>query len=535
MLFGNKNKIKPLILCILDGWGYASPWGGNAVSEANTPNFDRLWRDFPHTLLLSSGEAVGLPGHEMGNSEVGHLNLGAGRVVRQDILRINSSIEDRSFFQNPVLKAAVSHAEKFGSKIHLLGLLSDGGVHSHIDHLFALLDFFKNQNVRAPVFIHAITDGRDTDPMSGLQFFDKLLRKLKETGLGNVATIAGRYYAMDRDHRFERTSLAYENMVNGSDSAVSSPLKAMSAYYAKGITDEFIPPTLINHDGLISDNDAIVFFNFRADRARQITTFLVDSQFRQYRRSKILKGIFFVSMIPYYERDMGVNLPIHSAFAPELLPNTLSEIFSENKLRQFHTAETEKYAHVTYFFNGAREEAFPGEDRALVHSPKVATYNLMPEMSADGVLMETLKAIDRGIYSFILTNFANADMVGHTGDLKATILACEKVDECLGKVILETEKLGGVLLVTADHGNAEEMINLETGTPQTEHTTNPVPFILVDKKFSLRPTPGASLSYVAPTICDIIKLKKPQEMTGSGLISKNGVAVVGNDVIEYKV
>jgi len=537
MIFSKKKKIKPVVLCVLDGWGYAANWGGNAIAEAETPNFDHLWRHYPHRTLLASGESVGLPGHEMGNSEVGHLNLGAGRIVRQDILRLNKAIKSGNFFRNPVLKKAVEYAQKKKSKIHLMGLVSDGGVHSHLDHLFALLDFLKKEKIKNNVYIQAFTDGRDTDPMSGLQYLNRLIKKTREVGLGKIATICGRYWAMDRDKRLDRTSSAYENMIAGSKSHLfDSPLKAMSRYYAKGITDEYIPPTLIDRNGLLSDGDVIIFFNFRADRARQITTFIVDRNFRGYRRSKILNEIFFVSMIPYYEQEMGLEIPIHSAFKPEIIKNTLAEIISKANLKQFHIAETEKYAHVTYFFNGAREEPFAGEDRVIIPSPKVPIYDKTPAMSAAKIADQLVSALRKDIYSFLLVNFANPDMVGHTGNLKATISACEKVDQSLGKIWQEIRRDNGTLLLVADHGNAEEMLNLITGESQTEHTNNPVPFIVADKIKGLKNDPQASLSSVAPTICDIMNLEKPKEMTGKSLILKNGKdAYRDHDVIEYKV
>lgn len=523
--------MKSIILIILDGWGYAPAWGGNAITQADTPIFDNLWRNYPHTTIQASGAYVGLPGHEMGNSEVGHLNLGAGRVVRQDIKRINSSIEDGSFFKNKVFLRAMREAKKKNRKIHLLGLVSDGGVHSHIKHLFALLELAKKEKVN-DTYLQVITDGRDTDPLSGISHLTHLINKIKELGIGKIATICGRYYAMDRDSKYDRTNLAYEAMVLGAGEKSENPLHAISKSYKDGVSDEFIKPIVVDKSGLIENGDSVIFFNFRSDRTRQLTSFLVDRHFNKFRRKKVLDDIFFVSMVPYYDYDLG--LPIHPAFTPKLVEMPLAQVISENNLAQFHVAETEKYAHITYFFNGAREDPFPGEDRVLVPSSKVPTYDLKPEMSADKVANETLKAIKSGKYKFIVVNFANPDMVGHTGIMEAAIKAVEKVDECIGKLMEEIKKQKINAIITADHGNIETMIDINTGEPHTEHTTNPVPLIFYNND-NLRILPGAALCNVAPTILELLDLKKPIQMNKEDLIAKDGEEVKNPDIIEYRV
>jgi 2,3-bisphosphoglycerate-independent phosphoglycerate mutase len=480
-------------------------------------------------MLYASGQYVGLPGHEMGNSEVGHLNLGAGRVVWQDIQRINSAIEDGSFFKNKVFLRAINQVKKKNKKLHLLGLVSDGGVHSHIDHLFALLELAKKEGAKK-VYIHAITDGRDTDPLSGITYLSHLQAKIKKLGMGIIATICGRYFAMDRDSKYDRTSAAYELLVSGTGNKAEDPLHAISESYKNGVSDEFIKPTLIDRGGLVEDGDSVIFFNFRSDRARQISSMLVNKNFDAIKRKKTLTDLFLVSMIPYYEFDLG--LPIYPAFTPKMVKNPLAELISNKGLTQFHTAETEKYAHVTYFFNGAHENPFPGEDRVLVPSPKVPTYDLKPEMSAEGVLDEVLKAIKKDKYSFILVNFANPDMVGHTGVFEATVKAVEKVDICVGKLLEESTKKNIPVIITADHGNAETMINVDTGEPNTEHTTNPVPIILHNHQ-QLRILGKASLCNVAPTILELLDINKPIEMNAESLIAKGGDKTQESNVIEY--
>ncbi|MBU2595330.1 2,3-bisphosphoglycerate-independent phosphoglycerate mutase [Patescibacteria group bacterium] len=523
--------MKSIILIILDGWGYAPAWGGNAITESKTPNFDKLWKNYPHTTLQASGSYVGLPGHEMGNSEVGHLNLGAGRVVSQDIKRINKSIIEGNFFNNKVLLRAIQEAKRNNKKLHLLGLVSDGGVHSHIKHLYALLKLAQKEKL-SNVYIHLITDGRDSDPLSGITHLTHLVNKIKELDVGRIATICGRYYAMDRDSKFDRTNLAYEAIVMGVGQRADDPQHAISESYKNGISDEFIKPIILDKNGLIEDGDSVICFNFRSDRARQITSFLVDKNFKKFRRKKILNDLFFVTMVPYYDYDLG--LPIHPAFSPEVVKMPLAQVVSEANLKQFHVAETEKYAHVTFFFNGAREKPFEGEKRILIPSPKVPTYDLKPQMSAKEVTSETIKAIKSQKYGFILINFANPDMVGHTGVFEAAVKAVETIDESLGRLMEEIKKQKMNAIITADHGNVETMIDINTGEPYTEHTTNPVPFILFNND-NLKILPNAALSNVAPTILDLMDLKKPILMNSESLIAKDGESAKDPGIIEYRV
>lgn len=523
--------MKNVVLIILDGWGYAPAWGGNAITESRTPTFDDLWKNYPHTTIQASGAYVGLPGHEMGNSEVGHLNLGAGRIVRQDIKRINSAIEDGSFFRNKVFLRAMREAKKKDKKMHFIGLVSNGGVHSHIEHLFALLKLAKDEKLRK-VYIHVITDGRDTDPLSGISHITNLVNKIKEIGVGKIATISGRYFAMDRDSKYDRTNLAYEAMVSGVGKKGKDPQHEISESYKNGVSDEFIKPIIIDKNGMIEDGDSVICFNFRSDRARQITSFLVDKNFNKFKRKTVLKDLFYVTMIPYYDYDLG--LAIHTAFSPRVVKTPLADVISEAKLKQFHIAETEKYAHVTYFFNGAHEQPFEGEDRILVPSPKVPTYDLKPEMSAKEVTEETIKAIKKKKYSFILINFANPDMVGHTGVMEAAVKAVETVDICLGKIMAEIKNNKYNAIITADHGNVETMIDINTGEPYTEHTTNPVPLILYNSD-NLHISSDASLRNVAPTVLELMGLKKPIVMNGESLIAKDGEQLKNPDIIEYRV
>lgn len=513
--------IKPLILIILDGWGSAPAWGGNAISQAKTPNFDQLWRSYPHTTLGASGQFVGLPGHEQGNSEVGHLNIGAGRVVWQDSSRINQAIKDGSFFNNQVFLEAINHAKTNNSNLHLMGLLSTGGIHSRSEHLYALLELAKRQQFER-VFLHLFTDGRDTAPMSALQQISHLEKRIRELGIGKIATVSGRYFAMDRDHHWDRIKYAYFAMADGIGPEYPSANQAISANYRQGRSDEFIIPSVItdeNNNPLarIDDHDSLIFFNFRSDRARQITSAFADTDFKEFNRSKTIFDLYFVSIIPYgAERELKFD--IKSAFASPAIINTLASVLAEDNLAQFHIAETEKYAHTTYFFNGGREEPFPLEERVLVPSVKVPTFDLAPEMSVHHITKELLARIKSKKYSLILANFANADMVGHSGNLKATIEACEAVDHCLGQLFALVNDLGATMMVTADHGNAEEMLDPKTGQINTEHSCNPVPFILVNgPEIKFLKTNGV-LADIAPTILQIMQLCKPKEMTGVSLI-----------------
>ncbi len=515
------NKIRPVVLLILDGWGYAPNWGGNATSIAMTPNFDRAWRNYSHTTLCASGECVGLPGHERGNSEVGHLNLGAGMIPKQDNTIIDNAIKDNSFFTNSTLVEAIDHAQKNNSNLHIMGILSNGDIHGNIRHLFALLDLCYQQNFKN-VYIHGFTDGRDTEPMAALSFVYQLEKKFSQIGFGKIATLSGRYYAMDRDDHWERIEKVYNAMTQGIGDKAISAQKAITNSYSQGIQDEFIVPTVItdtkdNPIATVNDHDSLIFFNFRSDRAREISMAFMEDKFDFFKRKKI-NHLFYAGMIPYgYEQELKFNFK--SAFGQEKIINPLAKVLSDNNLKQLHIAETEKYAHVTYFFNGGIEKSFKNEDRVLIPSPRVASYAQKPEMSVDKITEQLLLKIKK--YDFIVANFANGDMVGHTGDFNAAVRACEAIDNCLGKVISEVLRLNGVLLVLADHGNVEQMVNIKTGQPDTEHTNNPVPFMVVGKS-SLIGKPklvsNGILSDVAPTILNLIGISKPKEMTGKNLI-----------------
>ena len=476
---------KPFILMVLDGWGYSKEKKWNAINNAKVPNFDFYWENCPHSLLKASGEAVGLPRGFIGGSEVGHAHLGAGRLIKQEMVKIDESIEDGSFFRSKNLIRA-----KKNKRIHLMGLLSDSGVHSHIRHLFALLNFFKDNEV----YVHCFLDGRDTPPKSA----EKYLKMLESRG-ATIATISGRYYSMDRDKRWIRTKKAFDCIARGKGRMMSPWRKALKYAYSHGESDEFVTPTIVNNQGIISGNDSVVFFNFRTDRTKQLSEMLLDKT-----------KVFFVSMVKYED-----NFKDNYLFSFEGEKNTLGEVISNHRLRQLRLAETEKYAHVTYFFNNERSEPFRGESRIMVPSPRIATYDLKPEMSAFKVKNLLIKNMSR--YDFIVVNFANADMVGHSGNMKATIKACEAVDRCLGEVIAKMKTLGGTAIIVGDHGNAE-MKRDRSGNPQTAHTTNPVPCILINNsECKLR---NGSLYDVAPTILELMKIRKPREMTGGSLISK---------------
>jgi len=475
----------PLVaLVILDGWGCAPPGPGNAVELADTPNFDRLWRTYPHTTLVASGQAVGLPPGQMGNSEVGHLTIGSGRVLFQDLMRVNQSIQDGSFFENAVLRAAFER----GDRTHLLGLVSHGGVHSHIDHVKALLAFAPEKT-----WIHAFTDGRDVSPHSAV-------RDLAELPIDRIATVAGRYYAMDRDQRWERTQLAFDAIVDGTGEHAQDPIEAVRSSYERGITDEFIEPVVIGErPRLDPSRDSAIFFNFRPDRARQLTQKLIDA------------GTDITTMTRY-----RADLDAPAVFGEQDVHETLAEVLAEHHVPQLHVAETEKYAHVTYFFNGGREREWTGETRVLVPSPRdVPSYDHKPQMSADEVATRFVEELERKRYAFAVVNFANPDMVGHTGSIPATVKAVETVDACLGKVVAAVEAKGGVSLVTADHGNAEQMLEADGTSPHTAHTTNLVPLIVTDPRVALRDT--GELSDLAPTVLDFLGFKQPLQMTQKGL------------------
>lgn len=500
------------ILCILDGWGISPKTFGNAILKASTPNMDFFSQHFPHTKLSCSGEAVGLPEGQMGNSEVGHLNLGAGRIVYQDLVRINIAIRNGEFFQNPIFLNAMRIAREKGSALHLLGLVSDGGVHSHLNHLFALLEMAK-QNGLSKVYIHAFLDGRDTPPKVAENYLHLLTDKIKELGVGQIVTISGRYYAMDRDKRWERLKKAYDALVLGEGEKADNVFDALRFSYEQGLSDEFVLPTVIRENSQspisIKDGDVVIHFNFRADRARELTWALTQKDFDGFQRP-VCPQVHYVCMTMY---DENLDLPV--AFPQHLLKNTLGEVISNLPQSQLRIAETEKYAHVTYFFSGGREDPFPLEDRVLIPSPKVPTYDLKPEMSAFEVCAEVIKRLSEEKYKLIVLNFANLDMVGHTGVFEAAVKAAEAVDQCLGKIWLSCQDHGYFMVVTADHGNAEEMINPIDLTPITAHTTNPVPFIFIsEEETDLKMRSDGILADVAPTILKIMRIPQPKEMTG---------------------
>lgn len=507
---------RPIALVILDGWGINDACVNNAVCQAKKPVLDDLFSRYPSTRLNASGLAVGLPEGQMGNSEVGHLNIGAGRIVYQDLTRISKSIRDGDFFQNPVLRQVMEKVKLRGSKLHLMGLLSDGGVHSHNTHLYALVRLAKSLGL-SQVCIHAFLDGRDTPPKSGAGYLRALEEELAAIGIGRIATVSGRFWAMDRDNRWDRVEKAYRALALGEGRRSESSAKAIEEAYAAGQTDEFVEPHVIAPAdltaGTIDDGDGIIFFNFRADRAREITRVFTDPEFSGFIRPKTPELGAFVCMTEY---DETFGLPV--AFPPETYPNLLGEVISKAGLTQLRIAETEKYAHVTFFFNGGSETPFPGEDRVLIPSPKdVATYDLKPAMSAPAVTDEVVDRVMSGKYDFIVLNFANPDMVGHTGNLEAATTAMETVDACLGRVVETVLAAGGTLLVTADHGNCEQMTD-GNGQPHTAHTANPVPLLLIDPDL-----PGAALQEgiladLAPTILSLMKLEKPEEMTGQSLL-----------------
>ncbi|MBC8384441.1 MAG: 2,3-bisphosphoglycerate-independent phosphoglycerate mutase [Candidatus Cloacimonetes bacterium] len=506
------NKV---LLLILDGFGMSGSTHGNAIAAADTPNYDKFYETNPHARLITSGTKVGLPDGVMGNSEVGHLNMGAGRIVYQLNSLIDKKISEGEFFSNQALLKAIDHSKKNRSKLHLFGLLSDGNVHSHNTHLWAVLEFCKKQG-QNDVFFHAFMDGRDTLPHSGIGFIKEFMEKAGEIGVGRIATISGRYYAMDRDNRWERIERAYQALVFGNGDYFDNPVSAVQSSYDKGITDEFIIPTVITENdkpvAVINDNDAVIFFNYRADRARQITRSFIFDDFQNFQTHKF-KNLKFVSFSEY---DQAFNTKIEVAFRLQSLSNILGEVVSNNGLNQLRLAETEKYAHVTFFFNGGKEDPFQNEDRILVPSPKVATYDLQPEMSAYIVKDKLLEALRSGKYSLIITNFANCDMVGHTGIFDAAVKAVETIDKCLQEIIPICKQLGFSVVLTADHGNAESMLD-ENGNIMTAHSTNDVPVVVsLSSNQSIHLKNGV-LSDIAPTILNIMGIPKPNKMTGNTL------------------
>ena len=503
---------RPLALVILDGWGINENCANNAVCLARTPYIDALFKDFPSTRIVASGMDVGLPEGQMGNSEVGHLNLGAGRIVYQDLTKITKSIQDGDFFTNPAFVQAIDKVQASGGKLHLMGLLSDGGVHSHSNHLYALLELAKRRGLR-DVCVHALLDGRDTPPRSAVDYLAELEERIARIGVGRIATLCGRFYAMDRDNRWERVERAYRALVQGIGQPASDSAAAIAEAYQAGQGDEFVEPRIIGAPGTIDDGDAVIFFNFRADRAREITRALTEKNFTAFAREKTPRLVDFVCLSDY---DATFDLPV--AFPATGNPNILGEIVARAGLRQLRIAETEKYAHVTFFFNGGNEEPFAGEERVLIPSPKeVATYDQKPAMSAPQVADEVVKRIASGAYDLIILNFANPDMVGHTGILAAAIEAMETVDTCLGRVVDAVLAAGGRLLITADHGNCEQMTDAQ-GKPHTAHTTNPVPLILVDPDLRGAKLRQGILADIAPTLLQLLNLEKPLEMTGSSLL-----------------
>ncbi|MBE2976410.1 2,3-bisphosphoglycerate-independent phosphoglycerate mutase [Priestia megaterium] len=506
---------KPVALIILDGFALRDEDKGNAVTHAKKPNFDRFWNEYPHATLQASGEAVGLPEGQMGNSEVGHLNIGAGRIVYQSLTRVNVAIREGEFEQNETLLAAVKHAKEKGTNLHLFGLLSDGGVHSHIEHLYALLRLAKSEGLEK-VYIHGFLDGRDVAPQSAETYLKELNEKIEEYGVGEIATLSGRYYSMDRDKRWERVEKSYRAMVYGEGPSYTSAEECVKDSYENGIYDEFVLPSVITkEDGspvaTIQDEDAVIFYNFRPDRAIQISNTFANEDFRSFDRGeKHPKNLHFVCLTHFSETVDG-----YVAFKPINLDNTLGEVLSQNNLKQLRIAETEKYPHVTFFMSGGREAEFPGETRILIDSPKVATYDLKPEMSAYEVTDALLAEIEGDKQDAILLNFANPDMVGHSGMLEPTVKAIETVDECLGKIVGAILAKGGTAIITADHGNADEVITLE-GNPMTAHTTNPVPVIVTKQGLELRE--DGILGDLAPTMLTLLDVAQPKEMTGKTLI-----------------
>ncbi len=510
---------KPTVLMILDGYGLNDKEQANAVKEAKTPVMDKLMKEYPFVKGYASGLAVGLPDGQMGNSEVGHLNMGAGRIVYQELTRITKEIEDGTFFENKALLEAVENCKKNNSDLHLFGLLSNGGVHSHNTHMYGLLELAKRNGLKN-VYLHAFLDGRDTDPKSGKGFVEQAEAKMKEIGVGEIASVMGRYYVMDRDNRWDRVEKAYKVLAEGEGVSASSAVEAVQQSYDKGENDEFVLPTVVEKDGkpvaTVKDKDSVIFYNFRPDRAREITRTFCDDEFTGFQRKN---GRIKTTFVTFTEYDVTIPNKI-VAFHKTEITNTLGEYLAKNGKTQLRTAETEKYAHVTFFFNGGKEEPNEGEERLLVKSPKVATYDLQPEMSAFQVADGLVDAIKSNKYDVIIVNFANPDMVGHTGVEEAAIKAIEAVDKCVGMAVEAVKEVDGQMFICADHGNAEQLIDYNTGAPFTAHTTNPVPFILVnyDEAYTLRE--GGCLADIAPTLLEMMEMKQPEEMTGKSLLIK---------------
>lgn len=503
---------QPVLLMILDGWGLAPAADNNAAAVAKTPNLDKYFADYPHTTLQASGREVGLPAGQIGNSEVGHLNIGSGRIVYQSLTRISKAIEDGDFFTNPVLVNVMESTKKVGKALHLLGLLSDGGVHSHITHLIALLEMAKKHGLEK-VYVHAFLDGRDVPPKSAVPYVQELEAAMAEIGVGAIATVSGRYYAMDRDKRWERVERAYRTIVQGEGLQEKSAVSGIEKSYAADVTDEFVVPFAVQGvDGRVNAGDGMIFFNFRPDRAREITRALYDEEFPYFERPAAARPVNYACMTQY---DATITAPI--AFPPEDIKDTLGEVLANKGMHQLRIAETEKYAHVIFFFNGGVEEPNKNEERILIPSPKVATYDMQPEMSAEKVTQALLEALDKDEFDVIILNFANPDMVGHTGVMRAAVAAMEKVDECAGRVVDKVLSLNGTVFITADHGNLEKMQD-ENGAPNTAHTTNPVPFILISKE--QHKLHKGILADIAPTMLEILHIEQPAAMTGTSLLEK---------------
>ena len=502
---------KPTVLMILDGYGLRDKTEGNAVALANTPVMDKLMAEYPFVKGNASGLSVGLPDGQMGNSEVGHMNMGAGRIIYQELTKITKSIEDGDFFENKALLAACENVKKNDSALHLMGLVSDGGVHSHITHIYGILELAKRQGIKK-VYVHCFLDGRDTPPASGKEYVEQLEAKMKEIGVGEVASVSGRYYAMDRDNRWDRVQKAYNAIALGEGEHAATAHEAMEQSYANGVTDEFVVPVIVTEGATVQDDDAIIFANFRPDRAREITRAFVDPEFTGFER--VQPKIHYVCMTQYDATIPGVEI----AFKPQSLKNTFGEYISDLGMTQLRIAETEKYAHVTFFFNGGVEKEYPGEDRALIPSPKVATYDLQPEMSEPAVTEECVKRILSGKYDIVILNFANCDMVGHTGVFEAAVKAIEATDDGVGKVVDAILKMGGQCLITADHGNVDQMLDADGVTPFTAHSTNPVPLVMVGHEGKL--AEGGVLADLAPTMLDMMGIPQPAEMTGHSLLVK---------------
>lgn len=519
MIFSVKKR-KPVALIILDGWGIAPAWGGNAISEAKTKTYNKITASFPMTSLLASGQAVGLPTNAPGNSESGHLNIGAGRIVHQDISLIDNQIESGAFFSNHILLSAIDHAKGHNSSIHLMGLLSDVGIHSHIRHLYALLKLLKAKNFNN-VYIHLFSDGRDSNPMKGIELISQVNAEIKKIGVGRILSISGRFFAMDRDNRWGRISRSYNAMVKAEGNVFPNPVAAISAAYASGQTDEFIEPRLIGNKSqpikVISDNDSIILFNFRGDRSRELTNAFLADSIPEFPDREKLKNIFFATFSIYERSTMALKV-----FSTEQVNDPIAKVLCDNNLSQLHIAETEKYPHITYFLNGGVEKAFPKEDRLLISSPRnIKTYDLKPKMAANEITLSVMSALHKNKHDFYFINYANPDMVGHSGNFKATVHAVEFVDECLKTLLDKILSLNGLAIIVGDHGNAEQMVNPRTGNPDTEHTTNPVPFIIVsnnDKIKKIKLVSNGVLACVAPTILELMHIEKSKFMLNQSLI-----------------